>query len=29
MYEKLFQKGKIGSLDLKNRTVMTAMGVNY
>lgn len=28
MYTKLFQKGKIGKLKLKNRTVMTAMGVS-
>ena len=27
-YEKLFQKGKIGSLELKNRVVMPAMGVS-
>lgn len=26
-YEKLFEKGKIGRLELRNRTVMTAMGV--
>ena len=25
-YEKLFQPGKIGSLELRNRVVMTAMG---
>ena len=25
-YEKLFQKGKIGRLELPNRVVMTAMG---
>lgn len=25
-YEKLFEKGKIGSLELRNRVVMTAMG---
>lgn len=27
MYEKLFQPGKIGSVELKNRVVMTPMGV--
>lgn len=27
-YEKLFQKGQIGSLELKNRIVMPAMGVS-
>lgn len=27
-YVKLFEKGKIGSLDLKNRIVMSPMGVN-
>lgn len=26
-YEKLFEKGKIGRLELRNRVVMTAMGV--
>ena len=26
-YEKLFQKGKIGRLELPNRVVMTAMGI--
>lgn len=25
-YEKLFQPGKIGNLELRNRVVMTAMG---
>lgn len=25
-YEKLFSKGRIGTLELKNRLVMTAMG---
>lgn len=29
MYSKLFEKGKIGNLELKNRIVMPAMGVNY
>lgn len=28
-YEKLFTKGKIGSLELKNRIVMPAMGTGY
>lgn len=28
-YEKLFQKGKIGSLTLKNRIVMPAMGTGF
>ena len=28
MYEKLFQKGKIGNVELKNRLVMTPMGTN-
>lgn len=28
MYSKLFEKGKIGRLKLKNRVVMTAMGVS-
>ena len=27
-YEKLFTKGKIGRLELKNRIVMPAMGTN-
>ena len=27
-YEKLFERGKIGSLNLKNRVVMPAMGVS-
>ncbi len=27
-YEKLFERGKIGTVNLKNRVVMTAMGVN-
>ncbi len=27
-YEKLFQKGRIGSMELKNRIVMPAMGVS-
>lgn len=27
-YEKLFERGKIGNLNLKNRVVMPAMGVN-
>ena len=26
-YEKLFQKGKIGSVTIRNRVVMTSMGV--
>lgn len=29
MHQKLFEKGKIGKLQLKNRLVMPAMGVNY
>lgn len=29
MYDKLFEKGHIGKLELKNRLVMPAMGVNY
>lgn len=29
MYQKLFEQGKIGKLDIKSRTVMPAMGVNY
>lgn len=29
MYNKLFEKGRIGKLELKNRLVMPAMGVNY
>ncbi len=28
MYEKLFEKGKIGNVELKNRLVMTPMGTN-
>ncbi|MBE6908917.1 MAG: FAD-dependent oxidoreductase [Ruminococcaceae bacterium] len=28
MYEKLFQKGKIGNVEIKNRLVMTPMGTN-
>ena len=28
-YEKLLQPGKIGSLELKNRFVMGAMGVGF
>lgn len=28
-YKKLFEKGKIGSLDLKNRIVMVAMGTGF
>ncbi len=28
MYEKLFQKGRIGNVELKNRLVMTPMGTN-
>ena len=28
MYEKLLSEGKIGNLTLKNRVVMTAMGVD-
>ena len=27
-YEKMFQKGRIGKLELKNRIVMPAMGVS-
>ena len=27
-YEKLFEPGKIGQLELRNRVVMTAMGVH-
>ena len=27
-YEKLFERGKIGQLELRNRVVMTAMGVH-
>ncbi len=26
-YEKLFEKGRIGRIELRNRVVMTAMGV--
>jgi len=26
MYQKLFEQGKIGKLDIKSRTVMPAMG---
>ena len=26
MYEKLFEKGRIGNVELKNRLVMTPMG---
>lgn len=29
MYKKLFEKGHIGSLTLKNRVVMTAMTTGY
>ena len=29
MYQKLFEPGKIAKLDIKSRTVMPAMGVNY
>lgn len=29
MYKKLFEQGKIAKLDIKSRTVMPAMGVNY
>ena len=28
MYEKLFEKGRIGNVELKNRLVMTPMGTN-
>lgn len=28
-YEKLFEKGKIGKLTLKNRIVMTPMGTGF
>ena len=28
-YEKLFQKGRIGSLTIRNRTVMTPMGTDF
>ena len=28
MYDKLFEKGKIGNVELKNRLVMTPMGTN-
>ena len=28
MYEKLFEKGRIGNIELKNRLVMTPMGTN-
>ena len=28
-YEKLFEKGKIGNLPIKNRIVMTAMGTGF
>ncbi|MBE7003726.1 MAG: FAD-dependent oxidoreductase, partial [Ruminococcaceae bacterium] len=28
MYEKLFEKGKIGNVEIKNRLVMTPMGTN-
>lgn len=27
-YEKLFERGRIGKLNLKNRVVMPAIGVN-
>ena len=28
MYDKLFEKGRIGNVELKNRLVMTPMGTN-
>ena len=28
MYDKLFEKGKIGNVEVKNRLVMTPMGTN-
>lgn len=28
-YDKLFEPGKIGSLELKNRFIMGAMGVGF
>jgi 2,4-dienoyl-CoA reductase-like NADH-dependent reductase (Old Yellow Enzyme family) len=28
MYDKLFEKGKIGNVEIKNRLVMTPMGTN-
>jgi 2,4-dienoyl-CoA reductase-like NADH-dependent reductase (Old Yellow Enzyme family) len=28
MYDKLFEKGRIGNVEIKNRLVMTPMGTN-
>ena len=28
MYDRLFEKGRIGNVDIKNRLVMTPMGTN-